>query len=295
MNTFFSSTDDQELEDNTKHYPLYLSVIVNNKGESCARVCFVADITKTVTYKDPITKQVVSSEVITPDVVHYYNCEMYVEQEEFPYDDVVTRFNELKAKQKPVVYSGYSSYYQNGFGVGLHNDFDWDDDDTPNIALPSHYTAWQKAFDVKEGEIIKVLSSLLDLKTPSPTIYTIIFRLAADLTEDARDFRKIKVDETKEIEKAVMDNFTIVFDEFNKAYLDAYQIKEVKNPIYYKMMKAECLRLINKSITIYPSLEPYQREIRKALAKATQEKFVEALKSFSKAVSNKGPKKKLAN
>lgn len=299
MNTFFSSTDDQELEDNTKYYPLYLSVIVNNKGESCARVCFVADITKTVTYRDPITKEIINNQVVTPDVVHYYDCDMYVESEEFPYDDVIARFNELKAKKKAtsVTYSGWGSQYQNGYGYGYGFDNEDDDLDVPsiNIAIPSHYTAWQKGFDIKDTQIVNVLATLLDLKTASPTIYTVIHKLTSDLTEDCKEFRKIDVSNSGQIEEVVLEDFSLVFDEFHKAYLTAYKTKEVKNPIYYKMMKAECLRLINKSIMIYPSLDPYQKEIRKALTKATEKLFVEALKAFSKAVNNKGPKKKITN
>jgi hypothetical protein len=42
MNCFFSGTDTQELQDNTDKYPYYLSLIVNHKGQYCAKVAYIA-------------------------------------------------------------------------------------------------------------------------------------------------------------------------------------------------------------------------------------------------------------
>lgn len=42
---FFSGTDQTELHDNVDNYPYYLSLIVNNDGEYCAKIAFVAQET----------------------------------------------------------------------------------------------------------------------------------------------------------------------------------------------------------------------------------------------------------
>lgn len=43
MAVFFSGTDWSELEDNAPNHNFYLSLIVNNKMDFCAKVCFIAD------------------------------------------------------------------------------------------------------------------------------------------------------------------------------------------------------------------------------------------------------------
>ena len=44
MSVFFSGTDNEELTDNVRNYNYYLSLIVNNKYELCARVAFLGEI-----------------------------------------------------------------------------------------------------------------------------------------------------------------------------------------------------------------------------------------------------------
>lgn len=50
MNCFFSGTDMSELQDNTDKYPYYLSLIVNHKGQYCAKVAYIAS-TEEYSYK----------------------------------------------------------------------------------------------------------------------------------------------------------------------------------------------------------------------------------------------------
>lgn len=44
MGVFFSGTDNDELTDNAPNYNYYLSLIVNNKNEYCARIAFIGEI-----------------------------------------------------------------------------------------------------------------------------------------------------------------------------------------------------------------------------------------------------------
>lgn len=48
MGVFFSAEDLSELEDNTKHFDAYLSVIVNNNGDICAKISHVAEVEYTI-------------------------------------------------------------------------------------------------------------------------------------------------------------------------------------------------------------------------------------------------------
>jgi len=44
MGVFFSGTDWSELEDNAPHHNFYLSLIVNNFMDFCAKVCFISEV-----------------------------------------------------------------------------------------------------------------------------------------------------------------------------------------------------------------------------------------------------------
>lgn len=50
MSVFFSGTDTQELVDNAGNFIYYLSLIVNNKGEMCAKIAYYATINSDISY-----------------------------------------------------------------------------------------------------------------------------------------------------------------------------------------------------------------------------------------------------
>lgn len=51
MGAFFSGTDDGELRDNADKYPYYLSLVVDFKGTYKAKVAFIAETVKKISYK----------------------------------------------------------------------------------------------------------------------------------------------------------------------------------------------------------------------------------------------------
>jgi len=306
MSVFFSGTDEEELEDNTKIYNQghkvgspYLSVIVNAKGDCCARACFVADITNTVSYRDPRTSQLIEHKTIVPDVVHYYECEIFKEVEDFPYPDVVDRFNKLKEakKTRSIGFSGIHGYYPKEWDTldNYNRAFSFEEDDTfPNkLVTGNPYNSWKETFNIKETNTLSVLRILLNVDFES--IYAVINELCKALLEDIRDLKSINIKDKKGIKEAVVLNLEQVFSEFESAYKTAYKTKEVKNIIYYKMIKVEAFKLLYESILIYHTLGEYQISIRESLKEVCKDEFNKHLALFNKTVSNKGPKKKYQN
>lgn len=113
MAVFFSGTDWSELEDNAPNHNFYLSLIVNNRMDFCAKVCFVADTdTKEVELsyhakdehgnryeygKYPINTK--------KDKLIVYDCDIKTPELNKPDEGFVKAVNHIieKAKSKPYV------------------------------------------------------------------------------------------------------------------------------------------------------------------------------------------------
>lgn len=82
MSTFFSPTDNSELEDNSKNHNIYLSLIVNNKLETCARIAFRGTLKKdnkqTISFTDNNGEQRVVKKTIKEEkeVMFVYDCKI---------------------------------------------------------------------------------------------------------------------------------------------------------------------------------------------------------------------------
>jgi hypothetical protein len=81
MGVFFSGTDWSELEDNAPNHNYYLSLIVNNFMDFCAKVCFIAEAkneTFTFEAKDELGKRytVSSGDYSVPPRLIVYDCDI---------------------------------------------------------------------------------------------------------------------------------------------------------------------------------------------------------------------------
>lgn len=102
MGVFFSSTDNEELGDNCGFHNFYLSLIVNNRNEMCAKIAFKASIkSETVsilTYKNQegkdSTKEVKSEK--ESESVLVYKCDVLTPQGGVVEDTFKSRFQELR-------------------------------------------------------------------------------------------------------------------------------------------------------------------------------------------------------
>jgi hypothetical protein len=127
MSVFFSGTDNEEINENSANHNYYLSLIINNKGEMCAKVAFrgqtVETIQKVITFKG--TKGEVKTAVInreeTKEIVYIYDCEIVKEEILEVSDSFKDRLEVILEKDKRTVkkydrndsYPAYNNYGRN--------------------------------------------------------------------------------------------------------------------------------------------------------------------------------------
>lgn len=82
MSVFFSDTDMSEIKDNSEFYNYYLSLIVNNKEDMCAKIAFRGknkeEIKRNISFKGTngvLQTKTISTEV-EKDVIFLYNCQI---------------------------------------------------------------------------------------------------------------------------------------------------------------------------------------------------------------------------
>lgn len=147
MSVFFSGTDDSELVENAPHHNIYVSLIVNNDNDMCAKVAFAAKCASktvmTMVHKDENGNDV-STDIETTDekeTVYAYECAIEKPVEEDVTDAFAARFQEVQEekvksfqvpKEKPAGYdwgegkgknpysgfNGNKAYTQAGFSFG---------------------------------------------------------------------------------------------------------------------------------------------------------------------------------
>jgi hypothetical protein len=104
MKAYFSSTDDQELKDNTPNHAYYFSLIVNHKGEYVARLCVMAKReikgTSGIKYKNINGKDKTSATEIkqTQDIV--YAIDLDVVYEQLPQNSFMGEVTKIQARKE---------------------------------------------------------------------------------------------------------------------------------------------------------------------------------------------------
>jgi len=132
MAVFFSGTDDGELVDNCGFHNFYLSLIVNNKNDMCAKIAFKAKATSenhtTITYlnqegKEKHRKMMSKKE---DDCIYVYKCEI-IKPTEAVEDTFKSRFQELKEQKetKEKARKTFETAHKNGTYKGFNVDERW--------------------------------------------------------------------------------------------------------------------------------------------------------------------------
>lgn len=134
MNVFFSGTDNEELTDNAPNYNYYLSLIVNNKGEYCAKVAFIGEIEgRNISFK---TKDGNFKNIVTEKsyCTFYHDMDIEVEKNEKVDDFFVSQYEKVIAS-KPV-FSNFNTqtsfdFDKPKYGYGYNK----------SLATPNHLVA----------------------------------------------------------------------------------------------------------------------------------------------------------
>lgn len=117
MGVFFSGTDWSELEDNAPNHNFYTSLIVNNRMEFCAKVCFIAETEPTdLKARDENGELYVYQEKTktTQKKLVVYDCDIDSPPDIVVDEDFEKRVAQIIKDAEPK----YPYYYQNGHVVG---------------------------------------------------------------------------------------------------------------------------------------------------------------------------------
>lgn len=145
MNVFFSGTDDKELYDNADNHSYYLSLIVNNNLDACAKICYITKEKITRCFKFFKGKNIEEERECAISVDMYVQIEkIKIEIEKFFLD----RVDEVIKKKEESKY-----IYNNQLSFGFNNSNyvnDIEDDD----AIDNYYNDTQDNRNARPRRIV---------------------------------------------------------------------------------------------------------------------------------------------
>ena len=107
MDTFFSGTDVDELNENVHNHNFYVSLIVNYAGKYCAKVAWVAELKSSLSFNDIDDRPV--SQDTNQKVIVKVDFDIVFEKKEMAVPDYISdRFLEIEQKSKAKIAPSYS-------------------------------------------------------------------------------------------------------------------------------------------------------------------------------------------
>lgn len=131
MSVFFSGPDCEELTDNAANFNYYLSLIVNNKNEYCARIAFIGEIEgRTIKFngKNGLAKDI---KVPNQTCTFYHDVEVSQEKSSLIDEFFVKQYEKVTV---PPAFQTFPSFGNQGKGLGQkqtsksQQEFTFDDD-----------------------------------------------------------------------------------------------------------------------------------------------------------------------
>lgn len=163
MGVFFSGTDDSELVDNCGLHNFYVSLIVNNKNEMCAKIAFKATSTvetnTIISYRDQsgTIRQKIVPEKKEKEGVFTYKC--VVKKPDMVGEPFSGRFHQIRdgafkrAESKRLFDSATKDKALQGFDVDARWRQNGLFDDVKKESIEDRWTRWSKEFkEEKEGK-----------------------------------------------------------------------------------------------------------------------------------------------
>lgn len=186
MDVFFSGTDDNELIDNCGYHNFYLSLIVNNKHEMCAKVAFKAkiksEINEVMYFKNQNGANVEKAYNSNKEIEAVYTFKCDIEKEDEVVEDAFKgRFQEIKEEKSKVKSTALvlpgpiTGKALQGFNVDQrwrqHGLFD----DVKGSL--SYHEEWEKWKEEKEGEKKDKTSIVSKGMKTDPRIYSMLGKM----------------------------------------------------------------------------------------------------------------------
>jgi len=268
MDVFFSGTDNGELVDNCGFHNFYVSLIVNNKNEMCAKIAFKAKTTSenhiTVSYLDQEGKerQKRLMNKKEDESIYVYKCKIFKPTEAVE-DSFKGRFQELReAKQsKEKSRKAFETAYKEGTYKGFNVDQRWKqsglfDDVKGSSNLPKGKEGTKGWTDDETvgsgGKRASVVERVGNIKT-DPRVYSMLTKLLS------MDF--IYEGTLSSIMKKLNNEF-FPEEEETTAYRTSYQlhlycdaIETRATEFYIDSFPEDCQKLLNFDATMQKCVE----------------------------------------
>lgn len=239
MGVFFSTEDTNELHDNTKHYPMYLSLIVNNKEEFQAKLCFIADIVNSFTYKgvtkeDILNKNTWIMKDESKDVLHTMDCKIIVESKEPTVSEAfknrVTQM--LEEKNRAVVTTHTTAV--------THSPYSNKD----KYQIPVDIAFAIRSYAILELEMRSIIASMYETNNKH-SVYAINADLTNTLIKIADQQKIVKDGKLKAFVKGYI---TDMWKEFGDHYCIEYKEDIVSDVTHYRICKYYAVQIILDNI-----------------------------------------------
>jgi len=234
MAVFFSGTDWSELEDNAPNHNFYLSLIVNNFMDFCAKVCFIAQSNETKTFNfhakdeegnnyiyESAEYEVKEKKLIVFDCAINSPSNSIMVEEAFSekvtkiIEDADRRVITTPAWKNPVGYTPSNTKkdtpsYTPSWGFGdMHDDWDWESKQNAKVKDKDE-TAWKKTSQSKTGQELEdeiehfsmfVLNTGNSIKDYESVEQIVEFYMGYKLSPSA-------------LTKGILDKYHILYDNF---------------------------------------------------------------------------------
>lgn len=225
MQTFFSSTDTQELQDNAPNHNYYLSLIVNFDCQWCAKIAFIAEKTGGDIIFNGSTGNKETLKLKGEKVLVTLDCTIELEVDEI----FKNRFQKIKEekekKEVPVVYNNYmynNFYNKNDDYFGAEND----------KQLNLDFQKYSKSKDHSITNEEKIKEFLCKLLAYNPKKIKTLYQTLTDL-------RFLKKNEIEKHLDVILSRIDHCYSEVFKRKLEEIDYEEVE------VCLNECIRILN--------------------------------------------------
>lgn len=266
MGVFFSTTDNEELGDNCGFHNFYLSLIVNNKNDMCAKIAFKASIksviNSTITHKDQNGKDVerkLKSEKDS-ESTFIYKCKITLPQGGVVEDTFISRFQELrttKNKKEDLKKSSDAANKQKYAGQGGYSNQRGLFDDYSDYG--SYSTTKEESYK-SHGRGNGMVGR--DVKPTDKRIYNMLGKILAQdylyegtigLILEKLDKKFYDVDGVYPTEAVAVNMY---FDAVEQRAVDFYidSFPEDRNLVFFDSSMEKCIDILDTYDTMFPEL-----------------------------------------
>lgn len=239
MSVFFSGTDTDELLSNADKYPFYVSLIVNNDGDVCAKIGSYAEEIKT-TYSTKVMnkkgKYITKTFHKTQKAVIVYDCEIEFEKD-LKIENQLDVCVAIKRKRAEELEKNKTSLFSNSNWANTGNGFKWNNQipDTKKAAKTTYTKAADLIKIVCDEDINSYLVEAMrntedlyknnfydyDKAEESKEIYsTLLYNLSAVMDNDLDSFTIIATEEATEILTKAIG----ILEEYKVSYPNLYEV-----------------------------------------------------------------------